>query len=174
MPLYEFYCEPCHTIFNFLSKRVDTATLPPCPKCAHPLSRQVSAFAHLRHAKGSDADGPTDDGMPPLDEARMERAMAAMGPELENLGEDADPRQAANLMRRFAQTSGLKFNATVEEALNRMASGEDPDAVEAEFGDALESANPFADSPEAGARVSQLKRLLRAAGPRRDPKWYDL
>ena len=174
MPLYEFYCDPCHTIFSFLSKKIDTTTRPPCPKCGHLLSRQVSAFAHLRHAKGSDGDGAADDGMPPMDEARMEQALAGMGPELENLGEDADPRQAANLMRRFAQASGMKFNATIEEALNRMAAGEDPDAVEAEFGDALESENPFADSAEAGARVNQLKRLLRASGPRRDPKWYDL
>ena len=78
-------------------------------------------------------------------------------------------------MRRFAESSGIKFNATVEEALARMSSGEDPDAVEAEFGDALASTNPFAEDADGGiAKTDQLKRLLRAAGPRRDPKWYDL
>ena len=173
MPIYEFYCEPCHTIFNFLSKRVNTTATPPCPKCAQTLSRQVSAFAQLRQT--TSADSAADDGTPPMDESRMEQAMAAMGSEIENLGDDSDPQQAASLMRRFAESSGIKFNATVEEALARMSSGEDPEAVEAEFGDALASANPFADDADGGAaKADQLKRLLRASGPRRDPKWYDL
>jgi putative FmdB family regulatory protein len=174
MPIYEFYCEPCHTIFNFLSKRVNTTATPPCPTCAKALSRQVSSFAHLRGGTKI-ADGGADDGTPPVDEARMEQAMASMGAEIDGLGDDTDPRQAAALMRRFAQTSGMKFNGTVEEALSRMASGEDPEAVEAEFGEALESANPFAADADGGAaKTDQLKRLLRAAGPRRDPKLYDL
>ena len=176
MPIYEFYCDTCHTIFNFLSKRINTTATPPCPACAQALSRQVSSFAQLR-GRSMDAagGGAADDGMPPIDESRMEQAVAAMGSEIDSLGEDADPRQAATLMRRFAQTSGMKFNDTVEEALNRMAAGEDPESVEAEFGDALESANPFAGDADGGvAKAAQLKRLLRAAGPRRDPKLYDL
>ena len=174
MPIYEFYCEPCHTIFNFLSRRVNTTATPPCPACTQPLSRQVSAFAHLR--SGSDAaGGAADDGTPAVDEARMEQAMAAMGSEIDSLGDDTDPQQAASLMRRFAQASGMKFNDTVQEALSRMASGEDPDAVEAQFGEALDAANPFASDADGGTgKVEQLKRLLRAAGPRRDPKLYDL
>ena len=170
MPIYEFYCEPCHTIYNFLSKRINTTATPPCPKCAQALSRQVSAFAHLRGGPGDGAD----DGMPPLDDARMEQAMAAMGSEIESLGDDTDPRQAATLMRHFAQASGMKFNDSVEEALGRMAAGEDAEKVEAEFGEALESANPFATDADRAAKTAQLKRLLRAAGPRRDPTLYDL
>ena len=174
MPIYEFYCEPCHTIFNFLSKRVNTTATPPCPTCAQKLSRQISSFAHLRGGSDS-ANGGGDDGTPQVDEARMEQAMAAMGSEIEDLGDDTDPREAATLMRRFAQTSGMKFTDTVEEALNRMASGEDPEAVDAEFGEVLESANPFAADTDGGAaKADQFKRLLRASGPRRDPKLYDL
>jgi putative FmdB family regulatory protein len=172
MPIYEFYCPPCHTIFQFLAKRINTSATPPCPHCAQPLGRQVSAFAALRHG-AQEAEGA--EGEPPMDEARMEQAMAAMGSEIESLGEDGDPRQAAALMRRFAQASGMKFNEPVEEALNRMAAGEDPEAVEAEFGEALESANPFASEADGGAaKAAQWKRLLRAAGPRKDPKLYDL
>jgi len=170
MPIYEFYCEPCHTIFNFLSKRVNTTATPPCPTCTRPLSRQVSAFAHLRGRSG----GQADDDAPPMDDARMEQAMAAMGSEIESLGDDTDPRQAATLMRRFAQASGMKFNAAVEEALGRMASGEDAGTIETEFGEALEAANPFANDADAAAKTARLKRLLRAAGPRRDPTLYDL
>jgi len=172
MPIYEFYCEPCNTLFNFLSKRVNTTTVPPCPRCHHPLRRQVSAFAHVRRSgeKAPDAD----DGTPPVDEARMEQALASMGGEIDNLGENSDPSQAATLMRRFAQASGMKFNATVEEALHRMASGEDPETIEAQFGEALESQNPFAQDPDADTKADQLKRLLRAAGPRKDPTLYEM
>jgi putative FmdB family regulatory protein len=170
MPIYEFYCAPCHTIFSFLSKRVNTTATPPCPRCTRTLQRQVSAFAPLRGDRGD-----ADDGTPPVDDARMEQAMASMGDEIDKLGDDSDPRDAAALMRRFAQASGMKFNDAVQEALNRMAAGEDPQAVESEFGEALESANPFAEDADGGAaRAEQLKRLLHAAGPRRDPKLYDM
>jgi putative FmdB family regulatory protein len=173
MPIYEFYCQPCHTIFQFLSKRINTTATPACPRCAQPLGRQVSAFAHLRH--GTAEEEGTDGETPPVDEARMQQAMEAMGAEIDSLGDQSDPRQAAALMRRFAQASGMKFNGTVEEALNRMAAGEDPEAVEAEFGEALESANPFADEADGkSGTAARWKRLLRAAGPRKDPTLYDL
>jgi len=172
MPIYEFSCEPCNTLFNFLAKRVNTASIPPCPRCGQPLRRQVSAFAAGRSRSGATQDA--DDGTPPVDEARMEQALASMGGALDSLGDDTDPRQAAALMRRFAQASGVPFNATVEEALHRMASGEDPEAVEARFGEALEAENPFAHDADAAAKTDQLKRLLRAAGPRKDPTLYEL
>ena len=28
MPVYEFYCADCHTVFNFLARRVDTTASP--------------------------------------------------------------------------------------------------------------------------------------------------
>jgi len=171
MPIYEFYCKPCHTIFRFFSKRIDTTTTPSCPRCAGTLQRQVSSFAAPRHGgKGGEAD----DGAPSLDESRMEQALASMGGEIDKLGEDSDPQQAASLMRRFAQASGMKFNATVEEALTRMAAGEDPATVESEFGEALESENPFANEADGAAKAAQLQRLLRAAEPRKDPTLYEL
>ena len=46
MPIYEFYCRDCHTIFNFFARRVDTETVPKCPKHGkHKLQRQMSRFA---------------------------------------------------------------------------------------------------------------------------------
>jgi putative FmdB family regulatory protein len=46
VPVYEFYCCDCHTIFNFLSRQVNTEKRPSCPKCGRPeLERQVSPFA---------------------------------------------------------------------------------------------------------------------------------
>jgi putative FmdB family regulatory protein len=171
MPIYEFYCASCHALFSFLSRRVGTGNLPPCPRCQGPLSRQVSPFAHLRPR----AEGAAEraEGEPPIDEARMEQAMAGMAGELEQLDdENADPRAAARLMRKFARGSGMAFNPVVEEALTRMERGEDPDALEAEYGDALGAENPFM-AGEPGGRLRGLARRL-GAGPSRDPKLYDM
>ena len=59
MPIYEFYCEDCNTIFNFFSKTINTTKKPKCPKCkTQQLSRQMSAFAFTGKAK---EDGDLDD-----------------------------------------------------------------------------------------------------------------
>ena len=68
MPIYEFYCETCNTVFNFFSRGVDTTKIPDCPKCRRALRRQMSLFAKVTRGK----EEPAEDGMPPLDEAKME------------------------------------------------------------------------------------------------------
>jgi putative FmdB family regulatory protein len=51
MPIYEFYCPDCNTLFNFFSRTINTAKQPTCPKCrTRTLERQMSAFAF--HRKG--------------------------------------------------------------------------------------------------------------------------
>ncbi len=46
MPVYEFYCADCHTVYNFFSQSVNTAKRPTCPKCGRPeLERRASLFA---------------------------------------------------------------------------------------------------------------------------------
>jgi len=71
MPIYEFYCEECNTLFNFFSKTVNTTKKPKCPKCkTKTLSRQISWVAITGRAKeGGDMDEL------PFDESQMERAM---------------------------------------------------------------------------------------------------
>lgn len=166
MPIYEFYCRPCHTIFSFFSRKVDTATLPPCPRCAATLSRQVSPVACLRGGGDGGEDGLGDVR---LDEARMERAMEALGGEIDRLGDQEDPRQAADLMRKFSDLSGLRFNRDIEEALDRMSHGEDPDAVGEELDALMESgAEPFVSGEVRG------RALLRKLPARRDPTLHDL
>ncbi|MCP3927908.1 MAG: zinc ribbon domain-containing protein, partial [Bacteroidetes bacterium] len=57
MPIYEYFCDQCNVIFNFLSKRVDTITRPPCPKCGKPeLEKQVSTFATIGKASNESDD----------------------------------------------------------------------------------------------------------------------
>lgn len=170
MPIYEFYCSRCHTCFQFLSRRIDTTSRPPCPACGRVLSREVSPFATLRKG-GSDRDAEADGDEAgfPVDDHRLEQAMAQMAGDLDAIQED-DPRQAAGLMRKFSQLTGMRFKGSIEEAIARMEGGEDPESVEADLGEALEDDNPFelADGGKAGS----LRRLL--SGPRRDPTLYEM
>ena len=163
MPIYEFYCRDCHTIFNFFSGSVNTKTVPPCPKCQKKLSRQVSRFAITGKAK---EDNDMDDL--PIDEGKMEQAMNMLAREAENINED-DPKQAANLMRKLSDNTGLKLGPGMDEALQRMEKGEDPEQLEAEMGDLLENEDPFIlpqkKSGKANAKMPE---------PFRDETLYDL
>jgi putative FmdB family regulatory protein len=164
MPIYEFYCEDCHTIFNFFSKNVNTTKKPKCPSCkTKTLSRQMSAFAFTGNAK---EDSDMDDL--PFDEGKMEKAMNMLAGEAENINEE-DPRQAANLMRKLTDMTGMELGPGMQEALKRMEAGEDPDAIEAEMGGLLEDEEPFL-MPEKKGRAKGAKR----AAPRRDETLYDL
>ncbi len=162
MPIYEFFCNDCNTIFNFFSRTINTTKVPGCPKCDNPaLSRQVSLFAVTGRAK---EEGDMDDL--PIDESKMEKAMEILGREAENINEE-DPRQAANLMRRMSDMTGLKLGPGMEEALARMERGEDPDRIEAEMGDLLEGEEPFILPGKKGG--PGIRRP-----PRRDETLYDL
>ena len=125
MPIYEFYCDHCNTIFNFFSRTVNTRKVPVCPRCKqNKLSRQVSMFAVTGRAK---EDGDADDL--PFDEAKMEKAMQMLAGEADKINED-DPRQAAQLMRKLTRMTGLDLGDGMEEALSRMEQGEDPELKE--------------------------------------------
>jgi len=138
MPIYEFYCKNCHMIFNFFSSSVDIEKRPKCPKCQKTkLDRQMSTFSSPRN-RGEQADTP----MPDMDEAQMEQAMNMLAREAEHMDEN-DPRQAANLMRKLTDMTGLDLGPGMEEALSRMEAGEDPEKVEQEMGDLLEGEEPF-------------------------------
>jgi putative FmdB family regulatory protein len=133
MPVYEFYCSHCHAIFNFLSRTSDTERKPSCPKCKRPeLERQVSNFSISQGRK----DEPSTEGMPDIDEARMEKALMGMASEMEGLDEN-DPRQMAKVMRRLSEATGMNLGGGFDEAIRRLESGEDPEKIEAEMGDVL-------------------------------------
>ncbi len=167
MPIYEFYCPDCHVIFNFLSKSVDTTTRPACPRCKRKqLDRQVSLFSHTGEAS---EDGDLDDL--PIDESRMERAMEVMASEAESMNED-DPREAARLMQKFSDMTGMEFGEGMQEALGRMEAGEDPEKVEAEMGDLMESEDPFVlPGKQAGTANTKGKRR---GEPKRDDTLYEM
>lgn len=164
MPIYEFFCSDCNVIFNFFSSRINTTKKPKCPRCkTKTLSRQVSLFSVTGKAK---EEGDLDDL--PMDESKMEKAMEALAGEADRINEE-DPRQAANLMRKLSDMTGLKLGDGMQEALARMERGEDPEKIEAEMGDLLEGEEPF----ELPGKNSGGNRLKRPA-PARDETLYDL
>ena len=139
MPIYEFYCSDCHTIFSFLSRTAGTRKKPSCPQCGKPrLEKRVSSFAISKGRPEPSADGD----LPDLDEPGMERAMEALAREAEEIGEE-DPRGMAGLMRRFYEATGMQLGSGMEEAIRRMEAGEDPEQIEEEMGDLLEEEDPL-------------------------------
>ena len=163
MPIYEFYCKKCHTIFNFFSSSVNVDKVPACPKCNKTiLERQMSKFATLKH-KG---DEPDDMSMPDMDESKLEQAMNMLAKEAENINED-DPREAANLMRKLSDMTGINLGPGMEEALARMEAGEDPEQIEAEMGDLLEGEDPFSFK-------EKTFKLLKERPPKVDEELYFL
>lgn len=165
MPIYEFYCEDCHTIYNFFSRRVNTGKVPACPRCGRPrLERRVSLFS-VSKGRRDEEEGD----MPDLDEERMERTMMELAGEMEGVDED-NPREAARLIRRLYDATGMRLGGGMEEAIRRMEAGEDPERIEEEMGDVLEAEDPFLLKGKTGIR--DLRRRLLP--PRVDEKLYDL
>lgn len=178
MPIYEFYCPDCHTVYSFFARRVDTQTVPACPKAKqHELQRQMSRFAIStgRQEASAGAGGGEDD-------SQMEQAMMQLASEMEHVNED-DPRALARMMRKMVETSGMNMGEGMEEAIRRLETGEDPEQVEEQLGDVLDGAFDDMDGGEAGtgdgspaaagARLRNIKRRMRGA-PRVDPEIYDM
>ncbi|MBN1257993.1 MAG: zinc ribbon domain-containing protein [Planctomycetes bacterium] len=169
MPIYEFYCSTCHVIYQFFSSRINTEAQPTCPKCGQEkLERRMSVFAVSSSGPTSEEGLGENGGELPFDDARMESAMMALAGEAENLDEN-DPRQAANLMRKLTEASGLKMGRNMEEALSRMEKGEDPDRIEEEMGEVLDAEDPFMPGQGNGRGA-----LRQKTPPRRDETIYDL
>ena len=168
VPIYEFYCADCHTIYNFFSRRVDTSTRPACPRCKRPkLQRRVSRFAVSRKRGDESAgEGPGDDAG--LDDPRMEQAMESLMRESEGIDEN-DPRQVARMMRKLHDTAGMPLDGKMEEAIRRMEAGESPEKIEEEMGDVFGEEGP--EPPEPGGR---LRRLVKKRPPKVDETLYDM
>jgi putative FmdB family regulatory protein len=164
MPIYEFYCGRCNTIYNFFSKTINTEKIPDCPHCKDvKLTRKVSLFSAV---SGRKEDRGPDAAMPNFDEAKMEKAMAMLADEAGKINEN-DPRQAALLMKKLSEATGVSMGPGMEEALRRMERGEDPDKIEEEMGDILEKEEPF-------IMEDKVKKERKKPQPRIDETLYEL
>ena len=166
MPIYEFYCENCHTVFNFFSQRVNTEKRPDCPKCdCSRLERQVSVFSVSRNRAEQGSD-PFEG----VDESRLEQAIMSMAGELEGLDQD-NPQQAARAMRKVMDQAGIELGDGVEEAIGRLEAGDDPDEIEATLGNSFDDdANLF--SVKSRSMLGAIRR--KYLPPKTDPALYDL
>ncbi len=135
MPVYEFLCSSCNRIYSFHSFAAASRKVPSCPKChATDLRRVPSRFGVASSSKKGEGPGPTG---PDMDDPRVEREMMRFAAELENMNEN-DPRQMAAAVRRMAEIAGEPVTPAMEEMIRRLESGEDPEQVEEELGEALE------------------------------------
>lgn len=116
----------------------------------------MSRFAVIGKAKEEDPDDP----LAGLDESKMEQAFAGLMREAEGMNEE-DPRQMAQLMRKFTDKTGISMG-------EKMEAGEDPDQIEQEMGDLLDSDDAFS--------LDGLKKKLRSGTrpPVHDETLYQL
>lgn len=133
MPIYEFFCKNCNTIYKFFSRTIDTETVPKCPKCnSTKMERMFSSFA-TTSGREEDDDFALDSN---LDENRVHEALSMLEGG-SGLADRDDPRKAADFMRKFNEVSGIPMGPNMEEALRRYESGEEPQVIEAEMGELL-------------------------------------
>lgn len=165
MPIYEFYCQGCHRVFQFFSSRVDTEAAPDCPRCGRErLPRKPATFSTLRRSAGEGAGdkGEEDALFGDMDEERMAGAFEAILAEAETGGESEDPRATARLLRRFGEAAGLEPGERMEEMLQRLEAGEDPDRLEEEMGGESEGDEDLSD-------FFRAKRALAGRRSQRPP-----
>ena len=169
MPIYEFYCPPCHTIYSFFARSMSQQVAPKCPKCGRKkLEKKISRFAI---SKGLTESSSTPDPFENVDESKMEQLMAEMAPHLEEGGDGPeDPKQMANVMKRMFELTGMQPTGAMLEAMKRMEAGEDPDKIDEEMGDALDGEGDPFTAP--GTKGKKLSRFFEA--PNVDPELYDL
>ena len=172
MPIYEFYCPPCHTVYSFLSRRMQVPANAVCPKCGcKKLEKKVSRFAISKGMVENSASGDADP-FANLDESKLEQLMGELGPSMHDDDKGEDPKQMARLMKRMFEMTGSQPNGAMLEAIKRMEAGEDPDSIDEELGAAIdEQSDPFTPGSTPSKRGG-LKRLFQA--PEVDPELYEL
>lgn len=168
MPVYEYYCADCHTIYSFRAASFSPDKQPTCPKCGRTnLEKQISNFAI---AKVRDEARAPD--LANVDEAALERAMLALEDEAAGFDEE-NPQAMAKFMRKLYDSTGLQLGAGMEEAIRRMEAGEDPDKIEEEMGDTLE-ADESLFAERAGRKLDLKAVKKKFLPPSIDKTLYDL
>ncbi|MFQ5560525.1 MAG: FmdB family zinc ribbon protein [Nitrospinota bacterium] len=138
MPIYEFYCPDCNTVYNFLSRKSGSKKVPLCPRCKKDsLKKEVTTFATLSGQTEESVQAPQG-----FDESKLGKAMEFLEKESAGISED-NPKETVCLMRKFSDVMGMKMGSNMEEALSRIEAGEPPEQVEAEMGELFTNEDPF-------------------------------
>lgn len=176
MPIYEFYSPTTHKIYSFFARSM--AMRQKTPRCpddpAATMERMVSGFAITGRHKGEEpeGDGLHDDDLKEFenhpDFHEVESVLATMD---EN---NPDPRQLGHVMRKMTNMMGGKVPDAMKEMIGRLEAGEDPDALEEKFGDALEGMDDeFGDGFSDEFKAIKSKVFARKKAPKRDPNLYE-
>ena len=191
MPIYEYYCQDNHTIYQFYAKTLAQGKLvPKCPgNPKFKLRKLVSAFAVTKAGKGDESAepkpaGPASDS---AEDARMEAAMGAMEKEFSSVDEN-DPKAMARMMRKMSEMTGEKIDGEMEEVVRKLEEGADPDSLEEQLGggEKPEGGDPYGDDMGLGGmggmgsdgsppkNPKEAKHRFKPRPPlRRDPALYD-
>jgi hypothetical protein len=167
MPIYEYYSADTHKIYSFYARKlVEPDVVPRCPDSGgKKMERVLSPFAITGRAKEK-TEELGGEGMPDLD-PRQEAEMMKLAGEMSGMDEEnPDPRQLGRLMRRMMDITGEKMPEPMLEMLARMEKGEDPEKLEAEYGDV------GMGKGEGGKGAAGT--LRRRLPPRRDPTLYEM
>ena len=176
MPIYEFFCPKNQRIYSFFARSLAYADKTPrCPENPKwKLEKMVSSFAVTGRAKEK-PDTPAGPEGPDFDDPKMEKMMAEMESEFSSMGDtdDPDPKMLGRMMRKMMDLGGDKVPAAMQEMVARLEKGEDPEKLEAEYGDALEGMDEmFGDSPEGKEAAATLR--ARKKRITRDPALYEM
>ena len=164
MPVYEFYCNDCHTIFNFLSRRVNTEKRPDCPRCGRPGTGAAGLALRRIEKIGRNPEEPVP-GMPDMDDEKLERAMMSLAGEMEGVDEN-DPRAMARLHEEaFPGHRSERTWGRWRRRFSRLEAGADPEQLEEEMGDLFDDDNMENLFSKEG--IKGLRAEVRAACPRR-------
>jgi len=141
MPIYEFACPKCRKLYSFLSKRVNPAHSPSCPKCGNKkLTKQMSRFAMTKGLAEPSAANEGAEGEPPMpdmDDPKIARAMSELERDMDSLDEN-NPKHMAYMMKKMKDVLPAgTVPKEMDEAIKRLESGEDPEKIEADMGDLL-------------------------------------
>lgn len=143
MPIYEYTCMKCGRTSSFLVRNTEAHTTPACPHCRSPrMKRALSRFAAVAPRKsGGQSSAPADDAGPAPggpgggdegsvpDMAGLESMMSGM--------DENDPRSMGRMMRKLSEQTGEPLDGEMEEVVRRLESGEDPEKIEEQMGDAM-------------------------------------
>ena len=103
----------------------------------------------------------------------MEAAMEAMEREFGGVAEseNPDPRALAAMMRRMGELTGEKMPPQMNEVIARLEKGEDPEKLEADYGDVFDAMDSAPDESPLGEMKRRLRRKPRVS---RDPALYEM
>jgi len=96
MPIYEYYCNKCNTLFDFYSRTFSVEKEPRCPRCKGKLKKHVSSFAFSQKIKGPDSL--------PMSTKMFDEGMKRLKDH-----DTKDPDDAARLRKKFSNMMGVNF-----------------------------------------------------------------